>query len=703
MNTKRFFVLIVTILLGVNLSGKDLYVSVDGNDAAPGTKDQPLASLYGARDLIRQLRESNNLKEEIRVIISGGTYFMNEPLELTGIDSGSDDFPVVFIAANSEEPVFVGGIQIENWEKVTDELWKAKVPEVSRYGLYFEQLYVNGNRAVRAKSPNEGFYYLKEVEETVIDQGKDRIPAMAVQNLKLSPPAASDFSTFSKNDYHDALVTFYHKWDNTRKRVTSFSADSSAVCIVGTGMKPWNKLDSTTRFTIENYEAALDTHGEWYLQRNGDLFYMPRPGENMADVKVYAPLIEQFLVIKGSEEKVVRNLRFENLRFEVAGYRTPLWGNEAAQAAAPIEAVVMLDYAQEINFSNCRISHTGTNAFWFRKACANSSVTHCYLNDLGAGGIKIGDRQIPDNPDDLTRNITIDNNIIRSGGYVFPCAVGVTIFHASDSKISHNEIADFRYSGISVGWVYGYSESPSKRNTIEYNHIHHLGWGDLSDMGGVYCLGKSEGTSVSNNVIHHVYSYDYGGWGLYTDEGSTGIMMESNLVYACKNSAFHQHFGKENTIKNNIFAANLRAQLEATRVEEHLSFSFINNIVWFNSGTLLSSRWGKFNIHTDKNCYWDTRTKYIRFGKLGFKEWQASGKDRNSIIADPDFVDPQNFDFRIRNKVVMRKIGFKPFDYTKAGVYGSYEWKELARFDPELADHFDETVKIIEQRTNVQQ
>lgn len=305
MDIKRFLLLPMAMLLGIHLSGKDLYISVEGNDAAPGTKDQPLASLYGARDLIRLLRQNYNLNEEIRVIISGGTYFMKEPLELTGIDSGTEDSPINFMAAKDEKPVFIGGIQIENWEKVSDKLWKAKVPEVSRYGLYFEQLYVNGRRAVRAKSPNKGFYYLEAAQETVIDQGKGRTAAMAVQKLKLFPPAASNFSTFSKNDFNDALVTFYHKWDNTRKRVTSFSQDSSAVYTVGRGMKPWNKLDSTTRFTIENYKTALDSIGEWYLQRNGELFYSPRLGENMTDVKVFAPVIEQFMVIKGSLEKTV--------------------------------------------------------------------------------------------------------------------------------------------------------------------------------------------------------------------------------------------------------------------------------------------------------------------------------------------------------------------------------------------------------------
>ena len=322
---------------------------------------------------------------------------------------------------------------------------------------------------------------------------------------------------------------------------------------------------------------------------------------------------------------------------------------------------------------------------------AECTVSHSYLHDLGAGGVRIGETVIRPAVDEITSNITIDNNIIRDCGKVFPSAVGIIIFNASDNKLTHNEIANLRYSGISVGWVWGYSPSPSKRNMVEFNHIHHLGWGELCDMGGVYTLGASEGTTVSNNVIHHVYSFDYGGWGLYTDEGSCGITEENNLVYACKSSGFHQHYGRENIIRNNIFALNIRAQLQATRIEDHRSITFTNNIVYFDRGTLLSSNWHKFNLLTDYNCYWDTRSREIDFGK-SFTEWKRSGKDVHSVIADPLFVDPLAFNFKFKNLTVARKIKFTPFDYSRAGVYGSDEWKKLAEFDPGVAREFDNMV-----------
>lgn len=675
-----------------------LYISVSGNDRNPGTIDLPLASLEGAVDKLRVLRKTQAFDEPVEVILDDGEYFVTEPVVFGPEDSGTEEAPVVFRSQPGEHPVICGGKRIQGFEKATENLWRAKITEAVEYGWNFEQLYINGKRAVRAKSPNEGFYYLKGVSETVLHEGKGRAPELAVQKLTLFPDAVKEIASFLKEDFQDAVMTFYHKWDNTRKRIDGFVPDSAAVFIMGQGMKPWNRMDQKTFYTLENYRAALDTCGEWYLDRSGYLYYIPLPGETISNTEVIAPVTTQFVILKGDQDKKVENIRFEGLSFQVSGYKMPARGVEPAQAASPIDAVIMADFARNIQWINCEVSHTGTNAIWLRKGCSDCLIRKNYFHDLGAGGVKIGDFTLPQTQDDLTHHIRIDNNIIRSGGYIYPCAVGVTLFHAGDCQVTHNEIADFRYSGVSAGWVWGYSDSPSKRNKIEFNHIHHLGWGELSDMGGVYCLGESEGTTVSNNVIHHVYAFDYGGWGLYTDEGSTGIVMENNLVYNCKSSGFHQHYGKENIIRNNILANNLKAQLQATRVEEHLSFTFTHNIVWFTSGELFSSNWEKVKIRSDNNCYWNKDKKDFMFGKMTFKAWQKSGEDQHSIIADPGFADPLAFDFRIKNKKVATKIGFREFDYSQAGVYGSVEWKKLAAFDPEIAAQFEEAVRRNEEK-----
>lgn len=696
MNTLRNRLTLLAVLFSVNLFAMDLFVSPAGKDSNPGTKDKPLATLTGARDAIRALRARRGaIQEGINVIITGGTYFMEKPLELTATDAATSENPLVFKAAPGEKVEFIGGLEISNFEKVNASLWKASIPEVARYGWLFEQLYVNGKRAVRARTPNAGqFFWVKSVEQTIMNKGSGRSAKFAVQQIKTDSLDTEHLKKEESGELKEALLTFYHKWDNTRKFVSEFDPNTYTLYTVGQGMKPWNEINEGSRYFIENLRSALDAPGEWFLEKEGTLYYKPLEGEQIENTRFFAPVLEKFVVIKGDQEsgKLVEHISFRNLAFKVAGYKTPVQGNEPAQAASPIDAVIMVDYAQNIEFENCEIAHTGLGAIWFREATSDCKVRHSYLHDLGAGGIKIGPLSAGKEGAAISKNNVVDNNIIRGGGWVFPCAVGVAVFHASENKVTHNEIADFRYSGISVGWIWGYDTSFAKRNIIKYNHIHHLGWGDLSDMGGVYTLGKSEGTEISNNIIHHIYSQTYGGWGLYTDEGSTGIVMENNLVYACKSAGFHQHYGRDNFIRNNIFAFNIKNQLQATRVEEHNSFNFTNNIVYFNSGSLFGSNWDSINFESDSNIYWDERARDISFGKFSFQKWQQKGKDQHSVIANPGFTNPHAFDFSLKNRRIARKVGFKPFDFSKVGVYGSKEWRELAEFDPVLAREFDEIV-----------
>tara|TARA_R110002050_G_scaffold184053_1_gene317495 strand:+ start:9965 stop:12124 length:2160 start_codon:yes stop_codon:yes gene_type:complete len=670
-----------------------IYMAPDGLDSNPGTKEKPLATLTGARDFIREL----DTEDIVHVRIAQGDYFMTSPLEL----SSKDAAPLIF-EGTGENVTFYGGIPVTNWEKVSDSLWRANTSEFLGDSFTFEQFFVNGKRGTRARTPDKGFFQVEEAKETILHKGKGRIPEFAIQKIYLNPADVALLQNESPGNIRNALITFYHKWDVTRKYINHFDPDSSAVFIRGKGMQPWNRIDGISKYYIENIPSALDAPGEWLLKNDGYVYYIPREGERIESVSAYLPVTEKFISIKGDKVNPVKNKTFKNIRFKVAAYKTPKEGNDPMQAAARVDATIMVDYADNIVFENCELAHTGLYGIWFRRQVSNSSINKCYMHDLGAGGVRIGDVLYYEGDDDVSANNLVHNSIIRDGGHLFPSAVGIIIFHSRDNQITYNEIVDLKYSGVSVGWMWGYAaskvvttvpdkfgnliwkegnfKSPATGNSIAYNHIHHLGWGELSDMGGVYIVSEAIGTHVHHNKIHHIYSDTYGGWGLYTDEGASHVIMENNLVYACKSSGFHQHFGKENNIRNNIFAFNLKGQLQFTRVEKHQSFELTNNIIYTNSGEMFLGNWKDANIKMENNCYWDTRMKEPLFLDMPFNHWKKL-KDKNSIVANPEFVDAENYDFRLRSRSVVQKIGFEPFDYGKAGVYGTEKWKNRAILD----------------------
>lgn len=124
----------------------------------------------------------------------------------------------------------------------------------------------------------------------------------------------------------------------------------------------------------------------------------------------------------------------------------------------------------------------------------------------------------------------------------------------ANSKVSHNEVSSFQYTGISAGWAWGYGHTATRQNEITNNLISAIGLGQLSDLGCVYHLGNDTGTLIARNVCSNVSSYSYGGNGYYLDEGSEGLLVTENIAFDVKCAGFMENYALMNNISNNVFS-----------------------------------------------------------------------------------------------------------------------------------------------------
>ena len=268
-----------------------------------------------------------------------------------------------------------------------------------------------------------------------------------------------------------------------------------------------------------------------------------------------------------------------------------------------------------------------------------------------------------------SRRVTVADNVIAHGGRVTAAGAGVFVGDNAHNRIVHNHIFDLFYSGISVGSVQDFGPAEATDNVVEYNHVHDVGRGVLSDLAGIYTC-STPGSRIAYNVVHDVVRREYGGWGIYPDEGSHDLLVRSNLVYRCQDGALFAHHSRDITAENNVFALNRAAQVERGGVGG-FELTFRRNLVYYAEGQAVggygSDHSGRDVCAFDNNLYWNASGAPVAFGGKSVADWQALGQDKGSAFVDPLFADPARGDFTLRPGSPAGRIGFEPWDFATVG------------------------------------
>ena len=516
-------------------------------------------------DAVRKARELQRLGKatEVTIHLHAGTYYLYEPLRLRPEDSG--------LTLVGENAVISGGMQITGWKR-QGKLLVADVPDFNGRPIDFRQLWVNGKKAVRARSVPVGLPDGSDPFEQM-----HRILTYDKKNHVLWVPKTA-VSKIMKAPY--AEMVLHEMWCTSNLRIKSCTAQGDSVAITFHSPEaklqfehPWPSpmtpnTGHPSPFYLTNAKELLDEPGEWFHDiREHKLYYMPETSEKLT---VIVPVLETLVEVVGTAEHPVRNITIKGVTFSHTTWRRPsekghvplqagMYLTEAYKLRPQIDrpnnhkldnqgwlgradAAVELLYTEDVNFESCRFEHLGGSGLDYVVACRRGMTTNCTFTDIAMNGYVCGSFS----PEGLETHLPYQPSDFRevcTGQHVSNChfynvtnedwgCVAICAGYVSGINIEHNTIHDISYTGISLGWGWNRDLVCMKDNKVHANLIYNYAQ-HMYDCAGIYTLGNQPGTVISENVVRDIakpsYVHDPNHWFyLYTDEGSSNITMKDN-------------------------------------------------------------------------------------------------------------------------------------------------------------------------------
>lgn len=599
---KTFIYLSFIIFLGwfPSLFAGEIYVSLQGNDKNPGTKEAPFYTLNRA---IKQAREWRRLNRPevaggIYIRLEEGVYAQRNSLFLRPEDSGTPDSPTVICAVDGAHPVISGGVAVTGWkrgcnhpaipEKLKQKIWSAEASLIGNRRVETRQMWVNGHKVQRAAQFPDG-----ELERMI-----DFNP----EEQTITIPVSQSVNPNRLQNAGQLEMIVHQRWAIAILRVKSIDVkDGQAVVRFHEPESylefahPWPQPviggeKGNSSFCLTNALELLDQPGEWFQEYpSGTIYYYPQASENMETAEVIIPALETLVTIDGTLSRPVKHIQFNGITFAHTSWMRPSYqGHVTLQGGFPLldayklqepglpekaelenqawiirpETAIRVRGAEHIDFKHCTFRHLSSTGLNYEWAVTASSVEDCQFTDIGGTALLVGafpdggfETHIPFIPADvreLCSHITIRNNFISNVTNEDWGCVGIGAGYVRNMDVSHNEVCHLNYSGICVGWGWTSLESGMCNNRIEANYVHHFAR-RLYDAGGLYTLSNQPGSVMRNNRIEHLIEAPYAtndrAFYIYLDEATDGYTMENNW---CPTERFDSNRpGKKNVWKNN--------------------------------------------------------------------------------------------------------------------------------------------------------
>jgi len=641
-----------------------IYVTKNFIGFKDGTSENVVGSIEEAVKRCVDLRKNGNY-QPLTVKIASGEYSLNRELTFT-----PELFSVCFesLSGNADDVIISGAEKKSGKNSVFcgKKCLSVSLPK----GV--SDLFIGTKRVYPTRFPEKGCLNFAgaENEGSMFDD--------VSKWVKLYP---KDVKELSEEDVENATLNFLHYWVDEHTAVESYEKTTGKLVMKEHSRYGIYGEKTEAVYYLTNVKKAFGQKGRWYSdEKEGRAYYMPVDGET-ADAPFYVPHLHRLIGIKGTPENKVKNLTFKNITFAYTrGDRQIFRGDglpvaSDGQAAASAGGAIEMEYAENCFITGCKFTRYGLYGVCVSEGCANIRISKSTFTDGGAGGIKVSGADFSGKEEARTHSVKISDCEITGCGKRYMAACGILIGHAYDNQITHNEIHDLYYSGISVGWVWGYKESVTKNNYIAYNKIYDIGKGVLSDMGGVYLLGEQQGTKVYNNLIYNVKAREYGGWAIYTDEGCSYVTVQNNVCYDCSENCFHQHYGKMNVVKNNLFARAGAELCRITRGEMHLSAVFENNALVADGSAVYGLPDEEFikrgAVQTRSNAVCGKRSKDVTVisgdKKFSFSGAQELGLERDSVLAAAKFEIFYNGEAEVSGDGIL-KSGYVPIKLKSVGI-----------------------------------